>query len=134
MLENSSPTIPVVVESRVEPGYRESEENAHSLNLVLESMIPFLKDNDDAIKLPTFVGRNCIDLAESSEAASSKTKLERQGREFAWSRGIGTEISPIKTRSCRKLLTQNSVKITETTPSSSDTGPLRALKALARSK
>jgi len=132
--ELASPSLPVFVESGVELRYRESKEDDHSLNLVMESMIPFIKDNDDAITLPTFVGRKCIDTAESSEAAISKLKIERQGREFAWSRGIGTEISPIKTRSCQNLLTQNSVKIIETTPSTSDIGPLRELKALVSAK
>jgi hypothetical protein len=106
----------------------------HSLNTVLESLIPFIKDNKEAIKLPTFLGRKCLDPVESSEATSSKIKPAREGKDFAWSRGLGVEISPIKMRSCRKKLSHNSVKISESAPSSSDIGPLRALKALARAK
>lgn len=78
-----SPSLQVLIELGVETGYRDTEEDEHSLNTVLESMILFIKDNDKAIKIPTFVGRKCIDLAESSEVDRSKNKMGRQGREFA---------------------------------------------------
>jgi hypothetical protein len=75
------------------------------------------------------------------EATSSKVSSGREGKSFAWSRGIGVEISPIKTRSCRKKLSQPVKRlqrllpiISETNPSTNDIGPLRAMKALARSK
>jgi hypothetical protein len=87
----------------VEAGFREPEEETSSLNTVLESLIPFIKDNDQALKLPTYMGRKCIDRGESSGKNTSKNKLASQGRDFAWSRGLGVEISPIKTRSNQKI-------------------------------
>jgi hypothetical protein len=58
----------------------------------------------------------------------------KEGKDFAWSRGIGLELSPIKTRSCRKKLSQAVVKTTKIDSYSNDNGPLRAMKALAREK
>jgi hypothetical protein len=50
----------------VEPGFKEPEEELSSLNTILESLIPFIKDNDQALKLPTFIERKRIDRGESS--------------------------------------------------------------------
>jgi hypothetical protein len=129
-----SPAIPSLNSSLVEVGFREPEEDSSSLNTVLESLIPFIKDNDQALKLPMFIGRKCIDRGESSGQSTSKIKVASQGRDFAWSRGLGVEVSPIKTRSNQKLQSQNTVLINDSNPSSSESGPLRAVKALDREK
>jgi hypothetical protein len=67
----------------VEPGFREVEEGESSLNTALDSLIPFIKDNKDVIKLPTFQGKAPIDLSTTSEATSSKPQLTRDGKDFA---------------------------------------------------
>jgi hypothetical protein len=54
------------------------------------------------VKLTTYMGKRILELGGSSEDTSSKISSGREGKSFAWSRGIGVEISPIKTRSCRK--------------------------------
>jgi hypothetical protein len=56
-----------------------------------------------------------------------------EGKEYAWSRGLGIEHSPIKTRSARKKSATLS-SLDSTTPSTSDGGALRAVKALAWEK
>jgi hypothetical protein len=58
---------------------------------------------------------------------------EKVGKEYAWSRGLGVETSPIKTRSSRKKSTLATVDPSGQI-SSTDGGALRALKALARKK
>jgi hypothetical protein len=102
--------------------------------LHLTISIPFIKDNKDAIKLPTFRGKAPIVASTSSEATSSKPPSTRDGKDFAWSRGLGIELSPLKTRSSRKKLAQDSSELIESVPSPTDNGPLRAMKALVREK
>jgi hypothetical protein len=43
-----------------------------------------------------------IEDSGSGEAGCSKNTSEKLGKEYAWSRGLGIETSPIKTRSARK--------------------------------
>jgi hypothetical protein len=85
------------------------------LSTVLDSLIPFLRDNKEATKLPIFLGKRALDPVGASEATSSKTKPTKEGKDFSWSRGIGLELSPLKTRSGRKKLSQDVVKTTEMT-------------------
>jgi hypothetical protein len=129
-----SPTLLDGSASPLEAGEREPEETESTIHSIPDSLIPCKKISDQAIILPTYIGRSCIDRGESSGITNSKNKQTSQGREYTWSRGLGAEISPIKTRSARKNLIQSTVKISESTPSSSDTGPLRAVKALVREK
>jgi hypothetical protein len=129
-----SPAIPSLNSSLVEAGFREPKEDSSLLNTVLESLIHFIKDNDQALKLPMFIGRKFIDRGESSRHSTSKIKVASQGRDFAWSRGLGVEVSPIKTRSNQKLQSQNTVPINDFNPTPSESGPLRAVKPLFREK
>ena len=128
------PPLALLADPLMEPSFREPEENESTLNNVLDSLIPFLKDNEEAIKLPIFKGK--APLSPSSLAKTSTSNLKsKKARDFAWSRGLSIELSPLKTRSTRKKLAQSSIPLIETiTPSSSETRPLRALKALASAK
>jgi hypothetical protein len=126
---NSSFDRPVI------PGYQESQEGDSSLSTVLDSLIPYLRDNCDPNPLPTYLGNRVVipssiigDLGEASNSETEPVKA------YAWSRGLGIEYSPIKTRSTRKKLqaTVNSPSIVD--PSSSESGALRAVKDLARAK
>jgi hypothetical protein len=58
----------------------------------------------------------------------------QQGKSLAWSRGLGMEISPIKTQSARKKVGQTSSATEQHSNSTSDMGALRGMKALARAK
>jgi len=80
----------------MEPYYREPEEDEASLNSVLDSLIPFIKDNKDAIKLPTYRGKALIEPSTILEATTSKDNLAKGGKDYAWSRGLGIELSPLK--------------------------------------
>jgi hypothetical protein len=55
------------------------------------------------------------------------------GKEFVWSRGLGIELSPVKTRSARKK-TSTVLKEDYVSHLPTDGRALRDLKALARSK
>jgi hypothetical protein len=72
-------------------------------------------------------------MAGKGEASGSKATIVEAEKEFAWSRGLGIELSPVKTQSARKKASveksQDPVSLTST-----EGGALRALKALARSK
>jgi hypothetical protein len=80
------------------------------------------------------LGKRILEPLGASEASSSKNKLVGGEKSFAWSRGLALEISPIKTRSNRKKLSQSIEQTSEISSSSTDIGPLRAMKALARAK
>jgi hypothetical protein len=53
-------------------------------------------------------------------------------KDFVWSRGLGFETSPIKTRSARKKQNKETMSIVPI--NFIDCGALRACKALARAK
>jgi hypothetical protein len=56
------------------------------------------------------------------------------GRKLAWSRGLSSEVSPIKTRSARKKQELGSSTTDLPSSSSLDKGALRGMKSLARAK
>jgi hypothetical protein len=115
--------------------YQESEEGESTLSAVLDSLIPYLRDTSDPIPLPTFLGNRMVTpsgtLGELDEA--SNTELEPV-KAYAWSRGLGIEYSPIKTRSTRKKQQEKVISTAVVDPSTAESGALRAVKALAREK
>jgi hypothetical protein len=88
-VSSHTPSPSVVVEPFLEPDFREPEEDENSFSTILDSLIPFIRDNKEAIKLPIFLGKRALDIAGSSEDTSLKTKSAREGKDIAWSRGIG---------------------------------------------
>jgi hypothetical protein len=69
---------------------------------VLDSLIPFIRDTNSIVKLPVYLGNIVYDSSSGGGASTSRTHTEGAGKEFAWSRGLGIEHSPIKTQSSRK--------------------------------
>jgi len=59
---------------------------------------------------------------------------EGKGKDYAWSCGLGVEISPIKTRSSCKKAKGGIVSSEGKDITTADSGALRELKALARVK
>jgi hypothetical protein len=57
-----------------------------------------------------------------------------KGKEMAWSRGLGMEVSPIKTRSAHKKLGSTPALGVQQSVSTHDMGALRGVKSLARAK
>jgi len=47
------PTLPALNAPLVEASFKEPEEESCSLHSILDSLVPFIKDNDQALKLPT---------------------------------------------------------------------------------
>jgi hypothetical protein len=86
-------------------GYQESQEGDSSLSTVLDSLIPYLRDNSDPTPLPTYLGNRVVNpssiIGDLGEASNSETEPVKT---YAWSRGLGIEYSPIKTRSTRKKM------------------------------
>jgi hypothetical protein len=74
-----------------------------------------------------------LETSGSSEATSSKSFPVKEGKNFAWSRGIALELSPLKTISSQKKLSQSSETTTKNN-SSTDIRPLREMKSLAKEK
>jgi hypothetical protein len=117
------------------PGCRESEDHDSSLSVVLDSLLPFIRDNNSTVPLPVYLGNTVYDDTTcGGKASTSCTRPEGTGKEYAWSRGLGIEHSPIKTQSSRKKLASLTNQPCDTDPSSTDCGALREMKSLAREK
>jgi hypothetical protein len=139
----SSPTFAEVVhgitttpvERQMLLGYQESKEGDSSLSAILDSLIPYLRDNSDPNPLLTFFGNKVVDptsfkgdLGEVSLPKAEPTKA------YAWSRGLRIEYSPVKMRISRKNLQSFVTPSSVVDPSTSNSGELRAVKSLAREK
>ena len=116
------------------PSYRELEHEESNLTTVLDSLIPFIRGNDSTIKLSVFIGNlETVLETELGDYSGKSTNIREARKEFAWSRGLSIEHSPVKTRSARKKASIEKV-VEPSLRSSTDGGALRALKALTRSK
>jgi hypothetical protein len=116
-------------------GFRESEIGDCSIGAVLDTLVPSYRETTTPIPLPTYQGRNVIrQEGISSEVGSVGQNGEETGKEFSWSRGLGIEISPIKTRSARRKEGTCSTTIAIQNSIISDNGVLRGMKSLAREK
>jgi hypothetical protein len=72
---------------------------------VLDSLLPFIRDQNSTVQLPVFLGKSVINPVVGDEEASCLCSIvEKGGKEFAWSRGLGLEYSPVKTRSAERNL------------------------------
>jgi hypothetical protein len=80
-------------------------ESASSLEDVLDSLISSLRDSDKPIPLPTYKGLEVQQNFPTSETGHlTNGRGEQQGKYLSWSRGLGMELSPIKTQSaCKKI-------------------------------
>jgi len=127
-------TQPLQASQHSPPGYREPKEDASTLSAVLDLFIPFLHGSEAYVPLPTFLGKKPIDPGvERGQANTSSVPATEGGKEFSWSRGLGIELSPIKTRSARKKSSFD-LKVDPAPILPTDGKALRELKALARTK
>jgi hypothetical protein len=117
----------------VNPGFGQSEDVDPNLLDVLASSSPppFCRISEP--QLAIFRGKELIRPGVEAGSSSSlgPVKVEKA---YAWSRGIGTELSPLQTRSSRKQ--KELLNPGQSAPDlpSLEGKALRALKALARSK
>jgi hypothetical protein len=94
--QGSSPIL--FVSSPTLPGYREPEDAEPSLEVVLDSYIPYLKDHSSLAQLPVFRGKAIQNTSSNvGEASGSRMVVGTKEKDFVWSHGLGFEISPIKT-------------------------------------
>jgi hypothetical protein len=97
------PSSPSIVGSPTLPGYHEPEDDEPSLHAVLDSLLPFIHDPNSSVQLPVYLGNSVIDPGvKSGESSKTCSLAEGVGKEFAWSRGLGIDYSPVKMRSARK--------------------------------
>jgi hypothetical protein len=123
----------VPLNSAILPGYQESEEEASLLTETLDSLLPSHSVLGLTQPLSVVLGKKAV--VSSSEIGSTSTQLVgKGGKAFSWSRGLASELSPVKTRSSRKKQISSSHSEDVCVPTSPVSGALRALKAQARAK
>jgi hypothetical protein len=116
-------------------GFLEEELDDGTLVATLENLVSLPQEMGISVPLATFQGLSVIqppiqtDLTYTSETGSGVA-----GTSYAWSRGLGFETSPIKTRSARKKASLCIDKKDQTISIVTDLGALRGLKSLARAK
>jgi len=117
------------------PRFREPELGEISIGVVMESLIPSYRETMSPTPIPTYQRRSIVSrVGTSGDTGLLENSREGTGKDYVWSRVLGYEISPIKTRSAQK----KTVTI-PTTPdlifsNISDNGALRGMKSLAREK
>jgi hypothetical protein len=114
------------------PGYSQPTDEGSKLLEALNSS--FSADPpENFTHLPVYRGKELINSA-SGEGSSSSRPTESAQKTYAWSRGIGVELSPLQTRSSRKKKEILNNTLDPAVIPSQDGKALRAMKALARSK
>jgi hypothetical protein len=114
------------------PGYTEPSQS----DIQLESLFPTITTAHslpfDSIPLHTYLGNSIIqpNIPPSNHPSSSNIPTTSKPNPH-WSRGIGLEISPLKTRSARKKK-MSGLEALENYATITNQGALRDFKALAR--
>jgi len=117
------------------PGFREYEIGESSIEAVLDTLIPSYKEVLSPIPIPTYQGRNVYrKLEPGGVLGCSKKTGVGLGKDFTWLKGLGFEISPLKTWSARKKTDSTSSILEVHLTNLSDNEVLRGMKALARAK
>jgi hypothetical protein len=110
------------------------------VGVVLDYLLPSLKELPEPLALLNFLGNTVVSNAFTEGPQNIYVSLTRVGprasvgKGFAWSRGLGCEISPIKTQSARKRDEFVSLDSDSVSTSVTDFGALRGIKALACKK
>jgi hypothetical protein len=124
-----------LVERQILLGYQELEEGDSSLSAILDSLIPYLRDNSDPTPLPNFFGNRVMDPTSFKGDLGEVSLLEAQPtKAYAWSHGLRIEYSLVKMRSSGKNLQPFVTPSSVVDPSTSNSGELRVVKALSREK
>jgi hypothetical protein len=121
-------------DSIIVPGFVEPTISNHSLDKMISSLVPSINGNFGSLPIPTYLGKDLV-TSSSSKGGSSVTSGvgTDPGKDPTWSRGLGLELSPIKTRSARKKA--GSVGSSSAIQSVVlDQGALRGMKSLAQAK
>lgn len=116
-------------------GYRETDPDNFSLGETLESWVPLLREIHSMVSVSTFQCNIILTLMGSIDLVDQlEYYCEGDVPSYAWSKGMGFETSPIKTRSTwkRPSLTVNTH--VSLSPTATDSRVLRGMKALARAR
>jgi hypothetical protein len=106
--------------------FHEEELYDHTLAKTLDNLVPLLREVGDYVPLDTFLGNYVIHPPVASDLSRKPwDRFGGTGSSYAWSRGLGFETSPIKTRSVRRKATLSHVLSDAATTTRSDTGVLR---------
>jgi hypothetical protein len=105
------------------------------LDTLIDTLIPTYREALSPIPIPTFQGRSVYHKLEPGGVSG---RLDKSGlvlgKDYTWSKGLGFEISPIKTQSaCKKANNTPSLPMVHQT-NLSEFGVLRGMKSLARAK
>jgi hypothetical protein len=137
----SSPTIPISPPSFIEsevlslepPGFGQSEDvDPTLLDALASSTLPSILPNIDP-QLAIYRGKELIRPGVEAGSSSSLGHV-KVTKSLAWSRGIGTDLSPLQTISSRKQKELHNSVHSGSDLQIQDGKALRALKALARTK
>jgi len=84
-------------------GFREPEPKENSRGDLLEYLVPTFKEIHQPVPIPTFQGRIVV-VSDSTRHYVGQPQWSREVslKDYAWTRGLGLELSPIKTRSAIK--------------------------------
>jgi hypothetical protein len=104
------------------------------LDSVIDTLISTLRETTSPTPLHTFWGSEFHDKLVHESGWNQTSVGEGQGKALAWLRGLGLEVSPIKTRSARKKQGLQPFVVDQLFVSSLDMGALRGMKALIRAK
>jgi hypothetical protein len=115
-------------------GHTEPSQSETQLDALIQDSFPVPSLPFDSIPIHTYLGKNLVQSSGShSDRPSSSGVNPSPVLDPTWSRGVGLELSPLKTRSARKKTLTGSSSAVSTIPVPSQ-GALRGLKALARGK
>jgi hypothetical protein len=116
------------------PGFSEPTQSVLQLDTMFLNDTPAPPLPYESLPIHTYHGKALYQPtpSPSDRPSSSSTKL-LPGPDPTWSRGIGLELSPLKTRSARKK-TQAGPATSGTSDTATNQGALRGLKALAWGK
>jgi len=110
---------------------------AHGLSITrISHLTPTFVEMMHLVPIPTYLGKSHI-ICDSRDLPSSSHRenfFNPIGKDFSWSRGLGIETSPIKTRSAQRKTRSSVTHPTVTSTDTSDLGVLRGIKSLARSR
>jgi len=104
------------------------------MDFVNDSLITTFRETTSLVPLQTYWGSEPFVDSGCVKEKEQCSKEECQGKSHAWSRGLGYEISPIKTRSACKKLGHQPTSSDRSFSTNLDLGALRGMKSLAREK
>jgi hypothetical protein len=116
------------------PGYTESDLSDSALDDLLADMLPTGHRLKKPLPLTIFFGSSPTVRKENKGSTSASQGIPSSSNaDPTWSRGLGFEVSPLKTHSAHRKAGDTS-KPQSTPSTTSDIGALRGLKSLARAK